>query len=840
MIISDFDDIDKNLVDTDVLFRTLTEFKAVEDITKEDKSDIYNRYTGFWVELGMLYKEFRRLLQKRSKGYEGMANRQVAENIESIVESTNNAFPWDKVVFCGFNALTKSQEKIIHYLLNIERADIFWDMDRYFCDNPDQEAGLFFRENVKKLNLRPENVNWVEDRMSERKNIEIVGVQSKVSQAKVLGIKLLELEKKNENPETAVVVLPDETLLFPVLNSLPESIDQVNVTLGYPLQQTPIYSFFDSIMELILRTLEPGAPEGFYYQDIQDVLNHPYIKPLAPEEIGDFISKIKKENLVYITPENIPLSSPTLHNIFKIRLTSHAIIDFFLSLLDDIRAYFRENKPDLFNVDYEYMYHFYTLMSRLKDILKSTNLDLNSHAFRRLFTDYIKTSRIPFTGEPLVGLQVMGILETQTLDFSHLFVLSVNEGLLPPGKSQQSFIPFDVRCALGLPTYKERDAIAAYHFYRLLKNSRDITLIYVMESKGIEKNEKSRFIDQILIEFTEANKNTRIRHEIIDFPFETHGPTSITVQKDNTIIDLLSKKSYSASSLLNYLSCSLKFYFTYILKLQEDDEVFESPDYRMLGNIVHHTLEQLYSPFRGKDKPIGTTEIEEMKRKIESKMIEAFREEIGPGDITTGRNKISFEVMKKFVEHFFDKEKQRAGFHVVMLEKKLVNAPFSFSSDGMNYHARLEGTIDRLDQDKDGVFCIIDYKTGKINSLSLKSPEELVEKLKGDETIKRKEIFQLFFYRFLLKKLELFEGEFRLGIYSFKKMYDELVFVKIDDVDIIDEQWIDLYEGVLKAVFREIFDLDRPFAQTDNEENCRGCQYKNICGRVTPDYSQMH
>lgn len=824
MIISDFDEIDKYLIDSKELFRTLKEFKAIEDITGAEKSDIYNRYTGFWEDMGVLYREFNRLLRAENKAYEGKVYREVAEKVKK--GEPLEGLIGEKVVFCGFNALTKAEETIISYFLETKNAETYWDMDRYFVEDKNQEAGQFFRKNRETLGLL--QPNWLDEQLSEPKDITIIGVQSKVSQAKVLGIKLQQLRDYLTDPANTAVVLPDETLVFPVLNSLPGEVKEVNVTIGYPLRQTPVFSLFDSVLQMQLRAID--TKQGYYYKDIQNLLNHPYLKLLDPNGITDFITVIKEENRVYIKAEDISFTVEVLKNLFKVSRDSVQLMDFFLELLDTIRRFYEENEPDLFSVDYEYMYHFYTLISRLKDSLKSTGLVLEPQTFRQLLTDIVQGTRIPFTGEPLVGLQIMGVLETQTLDFNHLFVLSVNEGFLPPGKTHQSFIPFDVRVIVGLPTYKERDAIAAYHFYRLLKSSKNITLVYITGARGIEKSEKSRFIDQILIEYAEKNPKANIKHQVIDFSFDTQKIKEISIRKSEKMMVKLIDKSYSASSLLTYLTCSLEFYFTYILKLKEEEEVYESPDYRLIGEIIHKTLQELYRPYEGKDRVAGFQEIENIKDKIEEKLLKTFKEKLKTGDIQTGRNRIAYEVMKKLLENFFEKEKQNSGFKILMLEKKIKGVDFRFSLNGKEHRVKLEGTIDRLDV-KDGIYRVIDYKTGKIGSLNLKSSEEFSDRLSGQEAINRREAFQLFFYLYLLKKTQKYQGDYRLGIYPFKKLYDDLKFVKIDKSDIIGEELVVQYEGILTGIFQELFNLEVPFSQTEEEKNCLYCPYQSICSR---------
>lgn len=827
MILSDFNEIDKYLIDTGELFRTLKEFKAVEDITKEEKADIYNRYTGFWGDLGVLYREFNTFLREKNKAYEGMIFREVAVNADRIAQT---ALPWDKVIFCGLNALSKAEEVFISHLLDIEKAETYWDMDRYFVEDKNQEAGHFFRKNRK--NLKLEDPQWVEERLSEPKTITLIGVQSKVSQAKVLGLLLDEVKTHpEEDPETTAVVLPDEILLFPVLNSLPDSVKRVNITIGFPLQQTPVFSLFNSIIEMHLRVFESGsAKQGFYHKDILRVLNHPYIKPVAPEEIAAFIKKIKEKNKVYVKKKDIDITREELKRLFQIPGDSPEVIDFFLDLLDFVRTFFTENEPDIFPVDYEYIYHFYTLLSRLKDSLRSSELPMDIRIFRQLFTDIVQNSRIPFTGEPLEGLQVMGMLETQTLDFTNVFVLSVNEDYLPPGKSQQSFIPYDVRAAMGMPTYKDRDAVAAYHFYRLLKSSQNITLLYTTEARGMERSEKSRFIDQLLIEYAERNKKAKINHRIIDFGFKTQPVKEILIQKSEALIDLLSQKKFSASSLLKYLTCSLQFYFSHILGLKEEEDVYESPEYYQIGHIMHKALELLYKPYNRKDTPVGIGEIESIKENIEKKLTTAYKKELGDADIHSGRHKIVFEVMKTFLNNFFEKEKQDCGFNILMLEQKIGKVGFRFSLNGTGYRVELSGAVDRLDV-KDGVYRIIDYKTGKVNPLNLSELEEL----SGPGVVDRREVFQLFFYRYLVKRKYKYGEKYRLGVYPFKKMYDELKYITVGKSDIIDEVMVGGFEDVLTGIFRGLFDINIPFVQTEDEKNCQYCPYVNICSREAGD-----
>ena len=840
MIISDFNEIDKHLVDTDELFRILKEYKSVEKINEDEKTDIYKKYTGFWGDLGTLYHEFNRVLAEKGRAYEGMAFRKVSGEIAGLVPSKGASPGWDKAIFCGFNALTTAEETVIRYLLSEEKAEIYWDMDRYFVEDVNQEAGYFFRQN--KETLVKGEPQWVEDRLAEPKTIDIIGVQSKVGQAKLLGIKIEQLLQSGVGSEDIAVVLPDEALLFPLLNSLPGDVDKVNITIGFPLDQTPVHSLLNALIEMQLRVLESsGAPASkslwdrkeFYYKDVLKVLNHPYIKPFAPEEIDAFITRTKKDNLVYVTGEDLKSFPPALRRLFTLHQDSRQMIAFFLELIITIRNFYRENKPDLFSIDYEYLYHFYALLTRLQDALKNAGLHLDTGTFRPLFDDIAGNSRIPFTGEPLEGLQIMGVLETQTLSFTHLFLLSLNEDYLPPGKNRQTFIPYDVRSSMGLPVYKDRDAVSAYHFYRLLKNSENITLLYTGEAKRLERSEKSRFIDQLTIEFAAENPEVQINHYVVDFSFSAQAIDEMAAGKPAGIIDMLAQRIYSPSSLLDYLTCPLKFYFSHILKLKEEEEVYENPDYRLVGDIIHDTLHKLYNRYAGRDTALSYREIENIKSRVEPVLKAVYREKLKTGDLQTGRNRIAFEVMLRFLNHFFDKEKQSAGFKILMLEKEIKNVRLPFSVNGQKYVVNLNGHIDRADITADNIIRIIDYKTGKVNPLNLKTVSELA----GPEAVDRREAFQLFFYRYLLQKTGR-RGDshpYRLGVYPFKKVYDELRFVRVDKADIIDEEMVREYEQILVDLFKELFDPGIPFFQAKDEKNCRYCPYLDLCGKPQQD-----
>lgn len=836
MILADFNEIDKYLVDTRTLFRSLKAFKEVEDINRDEVAEIYNRYTSFWESLGTLYERFNHLLQKDRKAYEGRIYRDIATHIQR-----HDAIPklgQQRVVFCGLNALTRAEEVIIHFLLKQDRADIYWDMERYFVEDENQEAGHFFRQNKKSLDLS--DPLWVDDCYCNERTISIIGVQSKISQAKVLGLKLKEQLATPCEPEQIAIVLPDETLLFPTLNSLPPNLTTVNITLGFPLAQTPVYYLFNSIIEMQLFAQDlaqsrVGAPEVFYYKDVQKLLAHPYIKPIAPKEINEVLAVIKRENVIYVTLTHLKDLPPPLLEFFCIQEDSRQLLHFFLNHILFIRRFYQENQPDLFPIDYEYLYRFYTLLTRLNESLETSALVFPVLTFRQLFIDIVQNSRIPFTGEPLEGVQIMGMLETQAIDFKHVYILSLNEDHLPPGKTQQSFIPHHVRHMVKLPTYQERDAIAAYHFYRLLKRAEHVTLLYTTAAKSIEKSEKSRFIDQLLIEFADKNPKTRVSHHIIDFQPTAQPVVAIQVAKSSTILEKLAARSYSASALSRYLACPLQFYFTYVLRIREEEEILESPDAILIGTIIHKTLQTLYSPYLDKGTPLSLHDITAIHTQSEQVLKKVYLEVLPNTDIDLGRNKIIFHVMQRYLNSFFEDEKKHCGFRILELEKKITRVPFAFSlaREESSQTVYLEGTIDRIDCTNEGTQRIIEYKTGTVKDLKLKitSEEPLKELFTGDKAVKHKIPFQLFFYYYLVNRSRQVARDVCLAVYPFKNTSQDFQYIMINGSEIITESVLKEFEEILKGIFQEIFDPVIPFSQTQQLDTCRICPYLNLCNR---------
>ncbi len=811
-ILSDFNEIDKNLTDTKSLFRWLRELHELESTYDTEQSQSKNNYQKFWRDLEKLYYPFRESLEEKGYGYEGMIFRKVAQNISLI-----SGKGWKKIIFAGFNALSKAEISIMSQLKESGLCEIYAESDNYFMNDPGQEAGLFLRKN-RNLYTFLENSSMNGSGLNSKKTIRIIETSSATGQAKITGLKLAEMIENGVASEDTAIILPDEKLLFPILNSLPDSIRKGNISLGYPLKQTSAYSLYDSLMEL-------HNPKGdkFYRTDFLKVINHPYIK-MVTDPIAEAISgKLKREISTFIEP--FDTDSQILNLILKDVGSSTDFIELTLSIFNLLRDVISREQTLLSGIEKEFIFQFHTLLVKLKGIIERTGDPVGLRAFHKMFSDLINSVHIPFTGEPLEGIQVLGVLEMQNLKFDNIFILSMNEDLFPSGKMNQTFIPQDIRRLSGLPLAGEREAIFAYHFYRILGNSNNITLTYSTGSSGIGKTERSRFIEQILLEYKKKNPLADVKHFTAEFSLDTPSSEQITIKKTEESLNRLKKWNFSATSLRSWFECRLRFYFRYVLGLKEDMETDEASTPVKFGSIFHKLLEKIYKNSEGSvidDKFFDKFTDEKLNSLIEQSFLEN-----NVSEIKFGMNKITFEVIIRFIRKFFNKEKRQAPFRILSVEKNVPKRKFTFLLGDQPFKVTLNGTIDRIDR-KDNILRIIDYKTGKVGKTDPKGNVNDIDWQKS------KEIFQLLFYAYLLNGEDILDEHFKLGVYPFKTISDNLKFIKINGENILNFSILDDFEKELETIFSEIFNPEIPFTQTDNKDNCNYCPYNKIC-EINPD-----
>jgi len=851
VLLSDFNDIDFHLAGAATLYNYLNEAKAIEkwNLGRRSLSDFEKEYLKFFNSMHGYYLGIRKICLEKKEAYQGMVYRMLAENPELI----KNGFNWTKVYFAGFNALTPAEKKIMQFFEENGMSQSFWDADEYYFSDDRQEAGFFLRQQLSGENRQ--KINWVGNWMKEtEKKVFITGTPRKTGQAALAGKIVNHWIKNSIDLRNAAIVLADETLLMPVLNSLPDSIGNFNVTMGYPLKSTQLFQLFKSVYRLFenierLSNLNTNRPKGFYFQDIIKIVQHPAMGNFI--NAGAFVEAISGSNKVfYFANELLPVirefSAPgktILAEIFEnTSSTSPQILKLTGKLIAALRNALIELKKgsDNQNIDneIEYLYQF-SLINQKLETLFGHNTTSSIRILRLFFNSLVSSTRVPFYGEPLQGLQILGILETRNLDFEKVILLSVNEGTLPSTSIGNSFIPFDIQKTFNLPTVQENNAVFAYHFYRLLQRAGEVHLIYDTEGTRLGGGEKSRFIHQILQELRHSATGISIVESIESPPIpEKQANRTIYVRKSENVYQALLEKAktgFAPTSLNRFRDCPLQFYLTDIAGIEETEEVEETLEYRTIGIIAHEVLENLYSDFKG--KKVSVDDIATMIGRVDKQLELSFAANYKKGEIAFGKNKLIYEVIRNFIHSFLTFEKdflsngdQKPVLEIVELERKI---GFSAQFPGLPL-IKFKGTIDRIDK-VNGKLRIIDYKTGLVDAskeLIFRSWEDFLEK---NHTGKA---FQLLMYAWLYQQENLHQEEtIESGIFSLRTLSAGLQSFGIkaapkEPADtLLDEEKLTLFEQLLYKTISDIFDRESEFAQTDDPEVCRNCIFKDVCIR---------
>jgi len=851
MLLQDFDEIDSNVEEPDKLFEYLSDIKRLDvwDPSNKEPSDYQKRYLDFFKNIPEYHKKFKENLLSKKIAYQGLSHHIAASEIDKTIAD----LPWGKVIFAGLNALNQTEEKIISALLENDKAKIVWDCDEYYIDN-NHEAGFFIRKYLKKW--QNHTIIKKENSFKETsKNVNILGIAKSVNQVQLAGNVLSDKINPEEYEKTALI-LADESLMLPMLSALPSKVSKLNITMGYQLSATAFYSFAEAVLNMHIRsTGQSSSEEGkawFYYKDILKILKHPYSNYLFDDSdkyLSNIISDaINKSNRSFYSIENImAVCNNNQSDIIKTLFSNwnnstEKAISFFKQVLQLLEKSYFDKDDDTSNSDFSIeiasLSRFNLLLNRFDMYIATYKQPENLQVFKLVFKNLVSSLRIPFSGEPLEGLQIMGLLETRNLDFKNIIVFPVNESILPKGKSQNSFIPFDVKKKFKLNTYKERDAIYAYHFYRLLQRAKNIYLIYNTEADKIGGKEKSRFISQIEHELKDF-ENIKINEKIIPVSSNLHSSDeeNIVVEKTPDIIEKIHKlgeRGFSPSSINMYLKCSLRFYFEKIMKLKESDEVEETVELNTLGSIIHDVLKELLNPFIGKVIKAEDLNIED--KNIQAVLKSKFEKYYEAGEIDKGKNYLLFRVAMRMIGNYLKMEKAHIAetyniepVTIISLENEYKSS-MSIKNNGEDIKFNIIGTADRIDKTGD-IYRVIDYKTGKVgsNELTFDSFDELLQ-----EDGNKEKSFQLLCYSWLYANNSNAE-KILPSIISFRKISEGLFKIKNPEIDkgVIDKSYINEFENsVLKLIFEEIFDKNTPFQLTKNIDNCDYCPYKTICDRI--------
>ncbi len=852
LLLKDFNDLDLYLKDADEVFRYLSEAKAISlwHLDPDQMTNMERDYLKFYASLGEYYKKLRARLSAKNLAYQGMAYRYVAENIKAI------SLDDKPIIFAGFNALSPSEELLFDFFEKRGQAEVFWDIDHYYFDDPKQEAGAFLRKQLS--NRESKKISWItNDLVTDTKEVNVYGLSGSVSMAKMAGNILQKLSAKKKqkgdklSDETAVV-LADEQLIVPMLYSLPDEIETFNITMGYPSKLTRVYELVIQLFDLFTQHIDTDgkavSSPRFYHRILESFLLHPLVQQYVNRKdqlnaAQIIIDEIKKNNISFIIQKDFPLSFnirpedksiPFLSILSQKISCSTDLLSIILNILEEIYQESSSEKESL--MDREFLFYYMNLIRRMDDLLHEYPYVNQINTLKKLFMSLASAQGVPFTGEPLTGVQIMGMLETRNLDFENLILLSANEGMLPKSHVYQSFILPDIKRELGLPLPVDNDSVFAYHFYRLMQRAKNIFIIYNTQNDKTGQGELSRYVQQLGWEWKDKNPNIKWNQKTFHIPLSSDEyDTEIHFPKDDFALGRLeeiAKKGFSPSTLNTYKSCSLKFYFHRVLEMYTEEEVEETLAANTQGSVIHGVLEEFYKPLQ--NKTITKDFIDQMQKEYPTKLRNWFEKEFKKGDIDHGQNLLMHEVAKRYIEYFIENEKlllETGETCTIISTEKEYFRSLDISVNGKKISAKIKGKADRVDRLGNRVR-VIDYKTGKVGEGDVKlfsrSTDNWSKMFDGDKD----KAFQLMMYAWLYQPNmdSRFELETGISAMKYRSKYMSLNFLKEND-SIVNSERLTRFESDLKSLIEDIFNSESGFTQCDDKKQCKFCDYSFICGR---------
>ncbi|UZT98159.1 PD-(D/E)XK nuclease family protein [Chryseobacterium fluminis] len=755
----------------------------------EDDDVPRKKFLNFWRNMNVFLPVLKQKLQEKNWATSGMIHETAKKKIVDFAKNTKGNF-----VFCGFNAFTPVEEKLVRSLLQWDKAQCFFQADRYYFDDERQEAGKFLRNHKTWKEFTDIRAfRWIEDDFNQPKNIKVYEVSGNITQTKVLPEIFKEIENKTYS-NTAVVLL-DENLL-PASLDVMYDVRNLNITMGFPLKNL---SFSNAVKQLfyLQKQLEKNK-SSYYYRDIFPILEELPKSAEDEEIIARFRSQIEERNIVYISKKLLHelLSGLSYYNLLQKAESTNVYLDSLILFCQEVKWL------DIDDIQYENVSHFENAFKVIKNQLSPYHFEIKMETLEILINQHINSESIDFQGEPLRGLQIMGLLETRLLNFENVIMLSVNEGKLPLGNSQNTYIPFDIRRFFDMHTFLENDSIYAYHFYRLIQDSENVHLLFNALSSGVNTGEKSRFITQI-----EMESSHPIEHLIIENSSEPILTKPIEISKTDIVLERLQKwkEKVSASHLTSYLYNPIDFYLSKILKTSENDEIEEELSIKNYGNLVHYTLQEVYEVLKG--KVLKENDLKQSIKAIDhyiEKAIDKLKHQ--PEFYEKGMNYIHRAIAKKVIENILtydlDLVKDGNSLEILDIEKRFENVDFYLED---NDKISFFGFIDRIDR-LNGTLRIIDYKTAKIKNLIVKLDAENTDEYFFNSD--RKQALQLCIYQYVVQNLPEFWGlPIETGIWSFAEAKKGVVSLQFEKGDIDDAM------KSVKSLIREILNPDVNFIE---------------------------
>ena len=851
VILSDFNDVDKYLVDPKQLFANISDLKKIQDtytyltdtqrkaieafvshfsdlsgrltvdLDSEDP-DVKGKFLMIWNILYDLYELFNTRLREKGMAYEGMVYRQLAQRLktESVEDVFNDVWQGDvKFVFVGLNALNECEKMLLRKLRDAGRAEFCWDYSGKIISDPKNRSSFFMAENVVEF---PQAAVWDRDGLTIPE-INVVSVPSSTGQAKRLPDVLNGIGSRTVAGLTeCAIVLPDETLLSSVLNSIPDEVEDINVTMGLPMTGSILYSMMSDIAAIQLHTVNRKGKWYFYHKQVWDLFANDLFRKASDEKTLEIISKVKSDAAYYIS-QDVLSGTPLLDAVFR-----PVIADQKLQSASQIKDFAEYQKQVLtavvssvtedvgMNLELEYAKEYYKCVN----VLKGIDLEVLPVTYVRLLNQLLSAVSVPFRGEPLKGLQIMGPLETRALDFRNLVILSANEGVFPRRNVSSSFVPPELRKGFGLPTYEYQDAVWAYYFYRMISRAEKVWMFTDTRTEGLKSGEESRYIKQLEYHF-----NIPLNRYVVRFDkMKTAKVEDIVKTSDD--VRKIKETVLSATTVQNYLACPAKFYYGTVKELKAEEEVAESLDYGMFGTVYHETMRSLYASDRMTAKDIQSWLGREDE--IKSKIKELIIDELNLMEVS-GRNLVVTDVILKYVMKTLQRdlellEKEGVDFFEILGREVKVSGEFKGQ--------KFKGFIDRLDSFHPGQVRVVDYKTGKVLDDDEKINDDnalaIAEDIFAEDIKERPKIaLQFFIYDMLVQNHPLARGKQLFNcVYSTARLFKE------PPLNVPrNEMFFNAVSERLENTLKEMYSLEVPFRRTNDEKVCEYCDFKMICGR---------
>lgn len=845
MILNDFDDVDKYMADAQMLFANIEDLRDLDsgyDFLSEEQLEAIKQFWGIclesegksdnndsidkkkifketWRILYPLYVDFRKELSEKGLAYEGMIYRYVADVLKGDQTQERERMigelrKYSQIIFIGQNALNKCEKSLLDTLCKEVITDFYWDYYGEMITDHANKSSLFMKENIVRY---PSRFKLEAPEYHGPQHFSFVSVPSSVGQTKVVSSMLSKLISEGGFvEEKSAIVLPDEGLLFPMLNSIPANISQVNVTMGYPLSASSVYTFVNLFDSLFKNRRDYKGERCFYHKDVISIIEHPFVEAIAHSESIDLKREILSKNQIFPAINYLASKCELFSILFRDINNSEDLAEYLVTMLQYIQK-------GISPLERECAYHYYRSVIRLRDL----NIPMEVSTCFKLLWKIVSVITIPFRGEPLAGLQIMGPLETRSLDFENVYILSSNDGVFPKKSVSASFIPYNLRRGFDLPNYEFQDSISAYHFYRSIYRAKNVVMLYDSRTEGMNSGEVSRYIKQLKYLYSVAYDDIISTYSMEKR--ENFEDEKRVVQKDDKVMAQLrdlfitGKGVFSASSLKNYLNCPLQFYYTNVLKIKEEEEVVEELDATLFGSIYHKVMEEIYKTYVGRVVSQKELYVERMNHKnIERLIDDSFASEGNIQEIG-GKDLINKQLIMRCVDRTLEVDNNYAPFTMIGTEQKVdLTLPTKAGK------VRLFGIIDRVDAKEVNSCRVVDYKTGKTDDkVVTKVNSEAVDALFDKENTKREIItFQLLFYLLLTQK-EPYTKDKKLNscVYGLSDLFGAGTKEYPVEREIIDE-----FKDRVVALIEEIFDPSVPFtAMPDKENRCKYCGFKQLC-----------